>query len=77
MNTRASKFVKLAEHPWYAKQVSKLTKLEVCLIYKFCQDHADLDADAFEMKANRYYLTNEKTKNWALVNEILSVLAKG
>lgn len=52
----------------------KLSKKEKQMISDFIHQHEHVSAEEFETEANQLFLNREKTKNWTLVNEILSVI---
>lgn len=75
MNARLTKFKSLQNHLWYKKLVKKLTLEEISIIETFCETNAKLNPLEFEYASNRLYLTRARTKNFAIVNEILVVLS--
>lgn len=75
MCKRIQKFESLKEHHWYQRLVKKLTQEEVEIIHQFCKTHQDKNALEFEYAGNRLYLCRPRTKNFAIVNELLTVIA--
>lgn len=70
---RHAKISSLFEHSWYGKRLKKLTLDELALIANFINERAEKNRDAFVHDVNRFFITNERTKNWSMVMEILTI----
>lgn len=72
---RYQKFKDLSTHGWYKKLVIKLADDDVAAISSFCEANRFASPMVFEERANRYFLSAPKTKNWKIVLEVLSVIS--
>lgn len=72
MSNRAKNFKNLADHPLLGRLFQKLTKsdLEICL--QFLEASEQMNDNEYEHNLNRLFLDKEKTKNWKIIQELLS-----
>jgi len=71
--TRLEKFELLKEHPMIFSLFKKISKREHDLCLEFLKATESLNNDDFALKCNRWYLNEEKPKNystmWAIVSQ--------
>ncbi len=70
---RESRFLSYSDKgPYQNKLFSKLKGNEIKIIDEFLTENKHLSREDFEKTLNRYFLHKERTKNWAIILEILS-----
>lgn len=70
-------FENLHEHPWYGPRINKLKKPELMMMGDFIEENGELETNEFVHKVNRMFINKEKPKNWAMIMEMLTVIAQG
>lgn len=53
---RLNKFNSLNSHPWYKKQLAKLSKKHIVICHEFLAKHENLSNDEFIIEVNRFML---------------------
>ena len=70
-----SQYENLERDAYYSKITKKLNETDKSFILVYLSSNKHLDKNAFEYKANRIFIDLEnKTKNWKIIMELLSVL---
>lgn len=72
-NDRLQAFQDRIQRLPYSKVAQRLTEAEFDEIVDFIEDHHDLNHLDFEHEVNRMHLDRPKSKNWAIVQELLVV----
>lgn len=71
MSKRAERLAEYETHPMYGKLLKRLQKYEILYIREFIAANESLDKNAFAFKVNRIGIDQPKTRNAAIVCDIL------